>query len=124
MKVKKIQIRIMDMDKWFDHVGNVLKDFNKKKYKPYKKTVSFENLELLRKTLTPRRIQLLSVVKNKKPRSIYELSKILHRERKSVTNDINILKELGFINLKKETKERTMMRPEVRFEEIEIGVRI
>ena len=124
MKIKKIKIKVMEMNKWFDHVGSVLENFNKKEYKHYPKTVSFANLELLRKILTPRRIQLLGIIKHKKPESIYELAKIVERDRKAVTTDINILENLGFVELKKQDKERTMVKPEVKFEEIEIGVKI
>ena len=124
MKVKKINIKVMDIDEYFNHVESVLENYNKGKYKEYPSTVSFANLTLLRKILSPRRVQLMSVIKHKKPESIYELAKMVNRERKSVITDINILNELGFVKLKRYHKEREIVKPEVNFEEIDIGVKI
>ena len=124
MKIKKIKIKVMEMNEWFDHVESVLKNFNKGTFKEYPATVSFANLALIRKTLTPRRMQLLSVIKHKKPSSIYELAKVLKRDRKAVTTDINMLKELGFIKMRKQQRERTIVKPEVHYGEIEIGVKL
>ena len=124
MKVKKIRIKIMGMEEWFGHVESVLVGFNKGESKKYQATVSFENLVLLRKALSPRRMQLLSIIKHKKPESVYELAKMVERDRKSVVIDIGILRELGFVELKKQYKERAMVKPSVPFEEINIGVKI
>ena len=87
MKVKKINIKVMDIDEYFNHVESVLENYNKGKYKEYPSTVSFANLTLLRKILSPRRVQLMSVIKHKKPESIYELAKMVNRERKAVMTD-------------------------------------
>ena len=126
MKVKKIKIKIkiMEMNKWFDHVESILKDAKKGRYSPYPRTISFSNLESARKILSPRRMQLLAVIKHQKPASIYELAKMVGRDRKAVTTDINLLEELGFVKLKKHQRERTLVTPQVPFEEVNIGIKI
>jgi len=124
MKVKSIQIKIQGMNPWFKDVESKLKDFNKGEYKEEKKTASFENIKILRKTLTPERIKLMSVIRHKKPKSIYELAKIVNRDRRAVITDINILNNLGFVELEKEHKVRDLVRPIVNFEKLNIGVTI
>ena len=55
--------------------------------------ISFESIEGLRNALTRKRLEVLSAVRHKKPNSIYELSKILHRDIKSVNTDLKVLKK-------------------------------
>ena len=86
--------------------------------------ISFESIEGLRNVLTKRRLELLSVVKHKKPRSVYELSKLLDRDLKSVNTDLKILKENDFIEFKKMNDRRQRMMPIVDFDNINIMVEV
>ena len=61
---------------------------------------------------------LLKTIKEKKPQSIYELSKILHRDIKNVNNDVAKLSELGFITLKKSKEKRMKVSPSVDYDKI------
>ena len=124
MKVKKVRIKVMGMNKWFNQVGRILKNAEEGKYKRDIQTVSFANAALLRKTLSPKRLELLSIIKHQKPNSIYELAKMSERDRKSVIQDIKLLKQLGFVTLRKHHKERTLVTLEVPFEELTIQMRI
>lgn len=124
MKVKKIRIKIMDQDRWFNHVESILKNAEKGHYKYYPPTVSFTNIEVARKVLSPRRIELLSTIRHQKPASMYELAKMVNRDRKSVTSDVKLLKQIGFVTLKKHQKARTIVTPQVPFEEINLQMRI
>jgi len=86
--------------------------------------ISFESIEGLRNVLTKRRLELLSVVRHKKPNSIYELSKILNRDLKSVNTDLKVLEENDFVELKKVNDRRQRVIPVVDFDKIEIRVRV
>ena len=59
----------------------------------------FEGLTALRRLLSNQRARILHVIKIKKPKSIYELAKILKRDLKSVNTDIELLERFGFIDL-------------------------
>jgi len=91
--------------------------------KPYS-GVGFESIEGLRNVLTKRRLELLSVVRHKKPQSIYELSKLLNRDLKSVNTDLKVLKENDFIEFKKENHGRQRVVPVVEFDNIDIMVKV
>ena len=86
--------------------------------------VSFESIEGLRNVLTKRRLELLSVIRHKKPQSIYELSKILKRDLKSVNTDLKILKENDFVEFKKLNDTRHRVVPVVGFDKIDIMVKV
>ena len=60
----------------------------------------------------------------KKPQSIYELAKILHRDTKNVSNDVFKLSELGFITLTKSQKGRARVSPTVNYDKIVLEIPI
>lgn len=86
--------------------------------------ISFESIESLRNVLTRRRLELLSVIRHKKPNSIYELSKLLKRDIKSVNTDLKILKENDFVAFKRVNDGRQRIIPIVEFDKIDIKVRV
>lgn len=86
--------------------------------------ISFESIESLRNVLTRRRLELLSVIRHKKPNSIYELSKILNRDIKSVNTDLKILKDNEFVAFKRANDGRQRIIPVVEFDKIDIMVKV
>lgn len=86
--------------------------------------VSFESIGGLRNVLTKRRLELISIVRRKKPQSIYELSKILNRDLKSVNTDLKVLKENDFIEFRKINHGRQRVVPVVEFDKIDISVKV
>jgi len=59
--------------------------------------LSFEDLPLLLRTLTPARWALLRALQQKKAGSIYELAKRLARDYKNVHTDVSRLADLGLV---------------------------
>ena len=59
--------------------------------------LSFEDLPLLLRTLTPARWALLERLRKEAAASIYELAKRLERDYKNVHTDVSRLAELGLI---------------------------
>jgi predicted transcriptional regulator len=60
------------------------------------RTISFEDTEDLVKFLTENKLSLLSTVR-KKPFSISDLAKALHRSRSAVDKDIQLLESVGIL---------------------------
>ena len=52
--------------------------------------VYFTNIEAFRKAITPRRLELLNVIKTSKPSSINELALMVGRNIKNVAEDIKL----------------------------------
>ena len=59
--------------------------------------VSFENLPLLLKNLSPARWDLIGRLRAEGPLTIYELAKRLERDYKNVHTDVSRLMELGLV---------------------------
>jgi predicted transcriptional regulator len=70
--------------------------------------VCFENLKVLVQTLTPKRIQVLTVLHEEGPSAIRALAKKLRRDYKNVHQDIQILERVGLVE---ETKEGLVAAP-------------
>lgn len=122
MKVKKIEIKIRESEETFKEIAETLKKLKKGEIPKSRTIVSFENMSQLRGFLTPNRIKMMSIIKKKKPSSVYELAKELKRDRRHVTEDLTLLRNLGFVELKKEKNVRDMVKPIVNFDRIEIEI--
>jgi predicted transcriptional regulator len=106
MKVRRIKVGIK-------RVKSILDDFVKtgeaiERGEKVKKEAGtyFTSLEAFRKALTPKRMELLHIVKTQRPSSINELARMAHRDVKNVADDVKYLEQIGLIE-KKETKSRT-----------------
>jgi len=96
MKIKKIIVEIKPLKE-------ALKDFSRtygkiKKGKLIKRnSVGFTDVSSFRRFFSEKRMELLSVVKHRKPKSIYQLASFLDREYKNVYDDVELLEELGLV---------------------------
>ena len=90
-----------------------------------KQDYDFSGISALRQLLSNEKARILDVIKTKKPKSIYQLAKILGRNFKSVKEDIKLLERFGFIELIKErTKSRIRHKPEIVVDNITINVKL
>ena len=90
-----------------------------------KKDHDFLGILALRQLLSNEKARILSVIKAKKPKSIYELAKQLNRGFKSVNDDVKHLERFGFIELIKEkTKNRIRYRPVIAVDTVTIHLKI
>jgi len=86
----------------------------------------FTSLEAARKILTPKRLELLRAIRQKSPRSIYHLARLVGRDVKNVQGDVRALSELGLISLKRirGTAGRPVTIPRVKYSEIEFRIAV
>lgn len=85
--------------------------------------VYFTSLEAARKFLTPKRLQLIHLIKEMSPRSIYRLAKAAGRSFPSVLKDIEILSRHGLVKLAREkSAPRRVVRPSVGYDAISLWI--
>ena len=75
--------------------------------------------ELLAKVITPKRYEMLKVIRKKKPTSIHELARMLKRNYKNVYTEVQFLHQLGLVEI---VKKKNKKMPVVNYNEI--GIRI
>ena len=108
MRVKKIKIGIKDLKSILQDVVETGEAIEQgKRLKPVKEPkIYFTSLEALRKALTPKRLELLRIIKTKKPSSINELARFAKRDIKNVADDLKYLGQIGLIE-REETDRKT-----------------
>jgi predicted transcriptional regulator len=95
-----------------------------KKVTPRKGTY-FTSLEAARKILTPKRLQLLRVIRQGRPDSVYQLARLVGRDFKNVHADIQALATYGLVSLNKKTQAgRRTTVPRVPFSAIEFRIAV
>jgi len=64
--------------------------------KPVKEPeIYFTSFEAFRKAMTPKRLELLHIIKAKKPSSINELARVAKRDIKNIAEDVKYLEQIG-----------------------------
>lgn len=120
MKVKNVTIGIKSIEEVLNDAKTVMKRLERgEKVRKRKPGIYFENLEVMRKAITPERVKILKVIREKHPASIYELAKLLNRNLKNVADDVHYLAELGLIELEKgKSNGREKTTPMVNYDKI------
>jgi len=89
------------------------------------KSHDFSDIKLLRNLLSNEKARILHLLRFKKPKSIYELSRLLKRDFKSVRDDIRVLERFGFIEFHTEKKgKRESLAPVLVIDRLQIIVDI
>lgn len=74
--------------------------------------IDFSEITALRQLLSNEKARMLYILRTKKPGSIYQLTKLLGRDFKSVRKDIELLRHFDLVRLEKEVKKnRKLLKP-------------
>jgi predicted transcriptional regulator len=97
---KNKRIVIESEKQFWDKAITLAKALDKGKTPDKVQELSFRNLEMLRKTLTPKRLAIIREIKRRKPASVYELSRLMGTDYKNLIREVNKLKILGLVDVK------------------------
>ncbi len=121
MKAIKVKVGIKDVEvalHQFVGTGERLMRGDKVKTE---RGVYFTSLEAFRKVLTPRRLELLRVIRSEKPESINQLAKLVGRDIKNVADDVKYLGQVGLITTEGTKKQ---VSPRVDYETIVLEIAV
>ena len=121
MKIKKVKIEIKGLDEALKEAGRVFEKVSKGERIQKKEAIYFSSLKEMRKILTEKRLELLKMIKDKKPASVYELAKMVGRDIKNVLEDLAYLQEIGLVEI---TETRNKRIPHVDYDKIAFEVAI
>ena len=112
MKTKKITIQIKSLDDALDDFTNLAEKIHSgEKVKPQPKGIYLADVETVRAIFTEGRMKIVNILKEKEPKSIYALAKILKRDFKNVHDDVSFLAQLGILTLKESKTGRKQKKP-------------
>lgn len=100
MKAKKVKIGIRGTDDVLREAAETMKSVAEgKRVKPKGYRLFFTSPEALRQFLTPKRLELIRLIRERRPGSINELAAIARRDFKRVYEDIQSLAQAGLVDL-------------------------
>lgn len=124
MKIKKIKIGIKGVREVLEDFVKAGEAIAKKEETKKEKGIYFENIAAFRKALTPKRLELLHLIKEHNPQSIQDLSRLAKRDIKNVAEDVKLLTTLGLIEIKRKKKGRKEVAPQVKYDIIELMIAV
>ncbi len=118
MKVKNIIIRIKSLEDVLKEAKGVMKKLERGKKIQQHEGVSFASMDDMRRALSEERLKILKTIRKEHPESIYELAKMLGRDKKNTFDDVQYLAQVGLIDLTKTKDGREKTTPRVNYERI------
>jgi predicted transcriptional regulator len=118
MKVKKIDIGIKELGESLKDFANTWKSLEAGRKVMKHEGIYFDSVDNLRAVLTNKRLLILKAIREHKPKSVYELAKILGRDLKNVKQDLKLLSEIGLVTLERREKDKRRRIPHVDYSKI------
>lgn len=114
---------LSDIEVWGSLVST-LEEMNEKKIpgpvETFIRPVPEERAAEIQKLFTKKRLELLQFIKTVEDMSISQISRQLHRDRKSVTEDLDLFSSFDFVKLERSGR-KVLAKPE--FSEIDIKIK-
>ncbi len=100
MKAKKLKIGIRSTDEVLKGAAETMKRVAAgRKVRPKGHRLFFTSPEALRQFLTPKRLELIRLIRKRQPGSINQLAALAHRDFKRVYEDVQSLAQAGLVEL-------------------------
>jgi predicted transcriptional regulator len=124
VRVRNIKIGIKGLKTALDEAKETMEHISAGKAVQKVHDTNFTSYEAMRKVLTPRRLELLHIIKEKNPHSVYELARLVGRDLRNVNDDLAILTNIGLVELRGTKKGRKQVAPWVTVDKIQVEITV
>ena len=124
MKVKKIDIGIKGLKESLKDFADTWKSLEASRKIRKHEGIYFDSIDNMRAALTNNRLLILKAIREHKPKSVYELSRILGRDLKNVNQDLKLLSEIGLVTLERRETDRKRVMPHVDYSKILLEITV
>ncbi|MBE7415011.1 MAG: winged helix DNA-binding protein [Deltaproteobacteria bacterium] len=124
MKAKRIKVGIKSAKEALDDFVKAGEAIERGQKAKKQEGLFFESIEGFRKALTPKRIELLHIIRERHPESIQELARLADRDMRAVVTDISILERYGLVDMKRKKDGRKLSTPIVDYDTIDIKIAV
>jgi len=129
MKVCRVKIRVESEDAYWKDREQRLREMEKtlhtsKRVRVQGSELVFASLADMAQALTPKRLDLLRLIRRHQPSSVRELAQIARRNLKNVLADVKALETLGLVESEGEQRERHRKPLRTDFGRIEVHVEL
>ena len=124
MRAKRVKIGIKTVEEALEEFVEAGEAIERGERLKKEKAIVFESIEGFRKALTPKRLRLLHLIKEKHPESLQELARLAHRDIKSIVTDIEILESLDLVDVRRKKYGRKQSTPSVNYDRIDLQIAV
>jgi len=129
MRVCRVKVRVEPEDAYWQGQVQRLKEIEKtlragKRVRVQGTELVFASLADMAQALTPKRLDLLRLIRRHQPSSVRELAQLAGRDLKNVLADVKALETLGLVESEGEQKERHRKPLRTDFGRIEVHVEL
>jgi predicted transcriptional regulator len=124
MKLKKIDVGIKSLKESLKDFADTWKTLDSGKQVKEGEGIYFDSIDTMRSVLTNNRLLVLKTVRESKPRSVYELAKMLGRSVKNVNQDVKLLSDTGLLTLEKTETDKKRVTPHVDYTRIVLEIQV
>lgn len=84
--------------------------------------LSFPSIAEMARTLTPKRLELLRLIRRHRPQSVRQLASLAERDIKNVSTDLRVLENLGLVETQEREASRQPKRLKSAFDRLDLHV--
>ena len=121
MKTRTIKISIKDVPSAMDNFIETAEALSRGESVCEESGIYFTSIEALRRVITPRRMELLHIIKTTRPKSLNQLARFARRNIKNVAEDVKFLTQVGL--LETETTNNSLSL-QVDYDEIDLRIAV
>ncbi|MBI4518160.1 MAG: hypothetical protein HY699_20345 [Deltaproteobacteria bacterium] len=124
MKVRRIKIGIKDWAENKRELRDVFRRLGAGKKPPAEDALYFRDIATFRRCLTPKRLELLWVIGEKRPQSVRELAAMVKREPKNVNEDLGYLASVGLVEFRPSGARGKAKAPVVPYDRVDLSLEL
>ena len=121
MKIKTIKVGIRDIRTAMDDFVAAGEALARGETVREETGIYFTSIEAFRRAITPRRMELLHIIKTTRPKSINQLAKFARRNIKNVAGDVKFLAQVGLVETEMADNR---LAPQVDYDEIDLRIAV
>lgn len=124
MKVRRIKIGIRDWAENKRELREVFRKLGAGSKPPAEDTLYFRDVATFRRCLTPKRLELVWVIGEQRPRSVRELAAMVKREPKNVNQDLDYLVSVGLVEFRRGSGRGKAKVPVVPYDRVDLSLEL
>jgi predicted transcriptional regulator len=125
MKVKRVKIGVRPPGTIFDEAAAVIGQIEAgKKVTAQPEWLYFSDVREMGKVLTPKRLELLKMIRDHRPESVRALAALTCRHVKNVAEDVGLLVSLGLVEMETRGGPGRKKAPRVGYETLTVEVHL
>jgi predicted transcriptional regulator len=125
MKIKRVKIGVRPPGAIFDEAAEVIRQLEGgRRVGTQGEWLYFSNVREMGKVLTPKRLELLKVIRDQRPESIRAVAELTGRNVKNVAEDLELFASLGLVEMETRGGPGKKKAPRVSYETLTVEVHL